>query len=385
MPNNAAYDTRTTVPANRLAQAVGLNVAARAAATSFVPLVADALGSETVDANASGFRRGVYSDFTDPFGGRNTVKHAMLPMAPPPSCGGSHNFGWRRTLPQDVTEGYTIWQRFYLYLPSTFSFGYTYYVRDTVDMAASAAAGDTDVFIQKSVHFSFSDGMAIRIKLDDLTYHFTHVATGGVLGPNNVRLEDALPGPAASGNFVAIYDEAEARECGKEADQGDSGIKWVHFGPNSGSLVAYTKVSNSRRVIEQQAGAVLALEPEVQQGAKSTPFDVPLDQWVCWQMAAKVAKDGTGFLRVWINEELKLESLSIDTLSSTSSATGFNRWGLGDYWNGGQWSDGAPGRSDFYSSEAIVATDMPGYGAPTGVDAAGNAYIDPETRVGDLV
>jgi len=31
MPNNAAYDTRTTVPANRLAQAVGLNVAARAA------------------------------------------------------------------------------------------------------------------------------------------------------------------------------------------------------------------------------------------------------------------------------------------------------------------------------------------------------------------
>ena len=32
MPNNAAYDTRTTNPANRLAQAVGLNVAAMAAA-----------------------------------------------------------------------------------------------------------------------------------------------------------------------------------------------------------------------------------------------------------------------------------------------------------------------------------------------------------------
>lgn len=34
MPNNAAHDTRTTFPANRLAQAVGLNVAARAAAIS---------------------------------------------------------------------------------------------------------------------------------------------------------------------------------------------------------------------------------------------------------------------------------------------------------------------------------------------------------------
>jgi len=33
MPNNAAHDTRTTIQANRLAQAVGLNVAARAAAS----------------------------------------------------------------------------------------------------------------------------------------------------------------------------------------------------------------------------------------------------------------------------------------------------------------------------------------------------------------
>jgi len=35
MPNNAAYDTRTTNPANRMAQAVGLNVSARAASNYF--------------------------------------------------------------------------------------------------------------------------------------------------------------------------------------------------------------------------------------------------------------------------------------------------------------------------------------------------------------
>ena len=48
------------------------------------------------------------------------------------------------------------------------------------------------------------------------------------------------------------------------------------------------------------------------------------------------------------------------------------------------YTDGAPDRNSFYIDDIILASDLPGYGAPTGVDAAGNAYIDPATRVGDL-
>ena len=381
MPNNDAHDTRTTVPANRATQAVSLNVAARAApAASFTPLIADdfstgALGTDT------GWRNSIYSN-VQALSGTQSNQLSTNPGTPPPGCGGSHGFGKRHNLPVVITEGYTIWQRMWMYFPTEFSFGFLYGVRDTTTMEESAVAGAASVHIVRPGTVDLVDGQALYFYLDNGLFHGTYVNGGTNINGGEVNLLDPLPSAISAGAKVKTFDEAEAKICGKNADASYvTGNKWLVFAPNVGTLRIYNKIGWQKRQIDQPANARFAIENEAGGNAGGS-FNLPRNEWVELQFAVKVGRGTSGAAWLWANGELKSSATGIQTIGP--EATGIDEWGLGDYWNGIPYTDGAPDREKFYVDEVIVATDMPGYGAPTGVDAEGNAYIDPATRVGDL-
>jgi hypothetical protein len=72
------------------------------------------------------------------------------------------------------------------------------------------------------------------------------------------------------------------------------------------------------------------------------------------------------------------------TGETTAAGAAIVEWGLGDYWNGVPWTDGQPGRTDFWIDEVIVATDADGYSGPSTTDSGGHAYIPSCVRVADL-
>lgn len=194
--------------------------------------------------------------------------------------------------------------------------------------------------------------------------------------------------------FKDGVDEAEAAECGKNADGNNSGMKWLHFGPNGDkSDRIYQQLPSGRRRITQPDPADaeasgIRLQTEVSTStnkASQSAVPVPLDQWVSIQLAAYVASDTTGWTRVWVNNDLVAEITGQPTIDAGDNATALVEWGIGDYWNGVPYTDGAAGRDDYWLDEILIATDLPGYGAPNGLDASGNVFIDPATRVGDLV
>ena len=318
MPNDQAHDTRTTTQANRLAQAVGLNVAARAAATSFTPMYTDNFLDGAIGTSTIKWRFSEYSNVQS-VSGTQSLMLGQNRASTTTACDGSHYWGNRQDtgeeagLPESIPIGNTVWMRIYHYFPSAFSFGHMY-------------------------------------------------QTG--------------------------VDNAEAAACGKSSDGNYSGMKWLVFAPNSGTRRIYQHLPSGRRKIEQPSpsdpeNSTQRLQSEVT-GIDQSSAPAPLDQWVAFQMAVKVADDNTGWIRLWNGTELIAEVLDVPTVHTPDGATTIRSWGLGDYWNGVPYTDNAEGRNSFYIDEIIIASDLPGYGAPTGVDAAGNAYIDPTTRIGDF-
>lgn len=350
---------------------------------AFTPMYTETYSSLSTDDSVSAWRRSAVSEDRSRFGTKS-LKLRTATASLPPACGGSNYFGNRQSLPEVVTEGYTVWQRMWMYFPSTFSFGHTYSVRDTTEMAESAASGATSININRPGTVALQDGHPLYITLDDGDKHFTYVNGGTDIYEGEVDLLDPLPSAASAGNNVHTYDKAEAAFCNTSADAGTSGIKWLVFAPDSGTRRIYTKIGSERRQIEQGPNARLAIESEVPGHNDIQSYTIPLDQWVCFQMAVKVSSGTDGYMRIWIDDQLMCESLDAQTIESSDGATGLDKWGLGDYWNGIPWTDGAEGRDEFYIDNLIVASDLPGYGAPTGVDANGNPYIDPNTRAEDL-
>lgn len=187
-------------------------------------------------------------------------------------------------------------------------------------------------------------------------------------------------------------DDAEADQCGKSADMGLSGIKWMNLNsdapPVEGKL--YVKIPSAYRKVEQPTAAAgdpnypdIRIENEAGgTGFSGTGMPVPLDQWFAMQLGIKVANDNTGWHRLWMDNQLVAEKLNIPTIPP--QGTLINSWGIGDYWNSVPWTDGGVGRDDLYIDEMMIAADIPGYGAPTGRDANGNTYIDPALLAGDL-
>ncbi len=179
-------------------------------------------------------------------------------------------------------------------------------------------------------------------------------------------------------------DISEADSCGiSQVDGNSTGTKFLVFAPDVTTARTYYYTQAKRRDINQDAGAFARITAEASSSALTgftDPF--PRNTWVYPQMAMKVADDNTGWVRIWINDTLITELLNIQTVAA--SDTGIAEYGIGDYWNGYNFSDGTPGNSDFWIDEVIVATDADGYGAPTGIDAAGNAYIPTSIKAGDL-
>lgn len=176
--------------------------------------------------------------------------------------------------------------------------------------------------------------------------------------------------------------------CGGYSPDGDpSGLKFLVFSPDVGTARAYLNAPNSLRTISQTSGTgVLALEanPSAQRGL-SIVF--PRDQWFTLELAVKVSNTGTGYARAWMNETLIAESQIAGNKNVSTidvAATAIREWGLGSYWNGTPWTDGAAGRDFFYVDEVIVATDVSGYGEPTATDSNGYKMIGTTVRNRDF-
>jgi hypothetical protein len=183
-----------------------------------------------------------------------------------------------------------------------------------------------------------------------------------------------LPSAFSMGYVFGTSDSAAASTCGNDA--GGSGyIKWLVFAPDNTTARTYLMPEIAKGAVNQAANDGIALITET--GAilnKVTNRNLPRDQWFSLQLAVKVSKDTSdGFMRAWLNDEMVVERTGINTIGA--SDTGLDEFGIGDYWNGVPYTDGAANRDAFYIDEVLAATDVAGYGAPSGVDASGNAYI----------
>jgi len=164
-------------------------------------------------------------------------------------------------------------------------------------------------------------------------------------------------------------------------DGNPTGTKWLVFSPDVGTARAYLLAPNDFRQVNPAVGSGrVALE----YNAVTTPISAafPRDEWVTLELAMKVSNTGTGYLRAWMNGVL-IGSLggSTGTISTISpSATAVKDWGLGDYWNGSPWTDGAANRDTFYIDEVVVATDVDGYGAPEALDSNGYPMIGVDVK-----
>jgi len=170
--------------------------------------------------------------------------------------------------------------------------------------------------------------------------------------------------------------------CSANADGGPTAFKFMVFSPNVGTGRIYYNASNSLRSIAQNStSGVLAMEasPDAQQLARKI---FPRDQVVTCEVAVKVAHDNTGYARVWVDEELLAEAVNVRTIQD--AATAISEFGVGDYWNGTPWTDGVAGRNVFYVDEILVASDIDGYGAPSGRDSADRPMIGSEIRNRDF-
>lgn len=172
-------------------------------------------------------------------------------------------------------------------------------------------------------------------------------------------------------------DDDEAKACNQNAD-GNLWIKWMVLSPTEGTARVYLMPSGQRRAVEDRQQVRIISEALHQPGDFAVSF--PKNQWFALQVAVKVSSGSDGFIRAWIDDTY-LGEVTGRTLVEGAS---IKSWGIGDYWNGIPWTDGEAGRTDFWMDEVILASDMEGYGAPTGEDSGGRSYIDPKTRVADL-
>lgn len=175
-------------------------------------------------------------------------------------------------------------------------------------------------------------------------------------------------------------DSVEAAGCSKSAD-GTTWLKDLVLGPSIGTARIYASPQVGRRNLAQLPGIRVVSE------ASQVPDDnvlvsMPLDEWFSYQLMVKVGDDGTGIMRVYINSTLVCEYIGANI--SADSGNVIRNFGIGDYWNGIPYTTGAANQNHFWVKDIIIATDVEGYGAPTGVDEFDNAYIDPTTTVAEL-
>ena len=176
-------------------------------------------------------------------------------------------------------------------------------------------------------------------------------------------------------------DADAASACGQSAD-GNATAKWLVFAPEAsfGTARIYLNTAVARRALAAEEPR-LRLISEALHRPHDAPVELPRDRWFALQLAVHVSDGDDGYIRGWLDDEFLGEVSGPTTVADASIGS----WGMGDYWNGVPWTDGAEGRTDFWVDEIVVASDADGYDPPTGVDADGRPYIAPCTRTADLL
>jgi hypothetical protein len=192
-----------------------------------------------------------------------------------------------------------------------------------------------------------------------------------------VSMKRFIPTNFTWGYCYAGSDSAAATACGKESD-GNAWLKDLVLAPLTGTERIYVLPAASRRSITQTAGNRIASEHNTLYHDEPAVI-YPLGQWFTHQVSVFVHDTGIGRIRHWLNSTLVNEVVG----ANISSGNSLNEWGIGDYWNGLPYTNGSAALSQWVR-EVIIATDVSGYGAPTGIDSSGNVFIDPSTTVASL-
>lgn len=264
---------------------------------------------------------------------------------------------------------------------------------------SEAALGDDFLAWRRSVYdgtHAVSRGSAVRVSTNPGDEPLPACSGGHFFAGRT-----ALPAPVPQGRTIwfRIYqyipsafsfgykysrhagDRDAARACGQYED-GNVSVKWLVLAPDRdfGTARIYLNTSSVRRALRSSEPRVRVIS-EALHRPHDVSLDLPRDRWFALQMAVHVSDGDDGFIRAWIDDRYLGEVRGPTTVPDAPLAS----WGMGDYWNGVPWTDGAPGRTDFWVDEIVVASDADGYEPPTGVDSEGNAYIAPCTRVAHLV
>lgn len=186
-----------------------------------------------------------------------------------------------------------------------------------------------------------------------------------------------LPSTMPMGYVFGNTDTADAAACGKFAD-GSTNLKWLAIEDSDQTVAGYLQLKVPRRAFGPSNGVNLALELE--SGAEPDyTVTIPRDTWFTLQMHVYLSDvSGGGFMRAW------KDSQYIGQLTQKSIGVGKTIKGvrLGNYWNGVPWTDGSAGHTNaFWMDDVIVASDYPGFGAPTATDSGGRTYISPTATV----
>lgn len=185
-----------------------------------------------------------------------------------------------------------------------------------------------------------------------------------------------IPANFTMGYCYGAGDSAAATACGESAD-GNAWLKDLVFSQTSGGRI-YCQPAVARRTIGQIVGNRLIAEQGgivSDQGAIS----YPLGQWFTHQLQVYVHDTSAGYIREWIDGVLVNEL----TGANVGASGALTEFGMGNYWNGVPYTNGSADLSQWLR-ELIVATDVSGYGAPTGRDASNRVFIDPSTTVASL-
>jgi len=174
-------------------------------------------------------------------------------------------------------------------------------------------------------------------------------------------------------------DYEAATICGQNAD-GPGILKDMVLAPSLGFGRIYLQPSIQRRNVAIVPNKMRISCEVAEAGDETTFMGFPLGEWFTSQLFVHVQSDGTGIIRAWINGILVNEFIG----PNVGVGSALREWGMGDYWNGVPYTDGAANRGTFWIKQVIAATDVEGYGAPNGLDNMGNIFIDPSTKVADL-
>lgn len=167
--------------------------------------------------------------------------------------------------------------------------------------------------------------------------------------------------------------------CPGQSADGTTYLKDLVMYPSTDTARIYVQPTQNRRSVAQTAGHRITTEvgPIF---ADSPSVSYPLDQWFFHQVMVKVADDGTGIIRHWINRQL-ISELTGQNVTSGNSLKG---WGVGNYFNGIPFLTGDPNQDTFWIRNIIIASDIDGFDVPTGLDDEGNIFIDPNTDIAEL-